>query len=45
VIDATLTEHAANLARLISPLTPEETRTLERTLKTLLLGSREGSAA
>jgi DNA-binding MarR family transcriptional regulator len=45
VIDATLTEHAANLARLISPLTPEETRTLERTLKTLLLGSREGSGA
>lgn len=39
VIDATLTEHAANLARLISPLTPEETRTLERALKTLLLGA------
>lgn len=39
VIDATLTEHAANLARLISPLTPAETLTLERTLKTLLLGA------
>lgn len=39
VIDATLTEHAANLARLISPLTPEETLTLERALKTLLLGA------
>lgn len=36
VIDAALTEHADNLARLISSLTPEERQTLDRVLRTLL---------
>jgi hypothetical protein len=39
VIDATPTEPAANLARLISPLTTEEMRTLEGALMTLLQGT------
>jgi DNA-binding MarR family transcriptional regulator len=36
VIDATLTEHAANIAGLVSSLTPEEARALERALRKLL---------
>jgi DNA-binding MarR family transcriptional regulator len=44
VIDATLTEHAANLARLIAPLTAEQARTLEDSLKTLL-GAIQAAAA
>jgi DNA-binding MarR family transcriptional regulator len=36
VIDATLTEHAANLARLASHLTPEDATTLTRILRTML---------
>lgn len=40
VIDATLTDHAANLARLISPLTREEAEVLEQILRTLLRAAR-----
>jgi DNA-binding MarR family transcriptional regulator len=36
VIDAALTEHAANLARLSSLLTPEDATTLSRILRTML---------
>jgi DNA-binding MarR family transcriptional regulator len=36
VIDAALTEHAANLARLASHLTPEDATTLSRILRTML---------
>lgn len=36
VIDAALTEHAANLARLASRLTPEDATTLSRILRTML---------
>jgi len=35
VIDAALTEHAANLARLLDALTEQERATLNRTLRTL----------
>ncbi|MET7327290.1 MarR family transcriptional regulator [Nonomuraea sp. NPDC005650] len=38
VIDETLTEHAANLARLASPLTPEDTEALAAILRKLLEG-------
>jgi DNA-binding MarR family transcriptional regulator len=38
VIDETLTEHAANLARLASPLTPEDLKTLAGILRKLLDG-------
>jgi DNA-binding MarR family transcriptional regulator len=44
-IDATLTEHAANLARLISPLTPAEAQALEQLLKTLLRAATRGRAS
>ncbi|MFG6195926.1 MarR family winged helix-turn-helix transcriptional regulator [Nonomuraea sp. JJY05] len=37
-IDETLTEHAANLAHLASPLTPEDTETLAAILRKLLDG-------
>jgi DNA-binding MarR family transcriptional regulator len=36
VIDATLTEHAANIARLVSCLTPEQSESLDRALRILL---------
>ncbi|WP_371785636.1 MarR family winged helix-turn-helix transcriptional regulator [Streptosporangium subroseum] len=36
IIDATLTEHAANVARLVSCLTPEERQTLDRSLRSIL---------
>lgn len=36
VIDATLTEHAANVARLVSCLTPEQTESLQHAIWTLL---------
>jgi DNA-binding MarR family transcriptional regulator len=42
LIDAALTDHAANLARLSSGLTAEDGRMLERTLRTLLLTVRDG---
>src|SRR5262249_15717547 len=35
-IDPTLTEHAAKIARLVSCLTPEQSESLERALRTLL---------
>ncbi|MFI9839812.1 MarR family winged helix-turn-helix transcriptional regulator [Nonomuraea sp. NPDC051941] len=38
IIDETLTEHAANLADLASPLTPEDTETLAAILRKLLDG-------
>jgi DNA-binding MarR family transcriptional regulator len=38
VIDAALTEHAANLARLSSGLTPEDAATLTRIVRGLLEG-------
>ncbi|MFI7129053.1 MarR family winged helix-turn-helix transcriptional regulator [Nonomuraea sp. NPDC050153] len=38
VIDETLTEHAANLARLAAPLTPEDTEALAAILRKLLDG-------
>ncbi|WP_433435678.1 MarR family winged helix-turn-helix transcriptional regulator [Nonomuraea sp. CA-141351] len=38
IIDETLTEHAANLARLASPLTSEDTETLATILRKLLDG-------
>ncbi|MFI6736030.1 MarR family winged helix-turn-helix transcriptional regulator [Nonomuraea sp. NPDC050451] len=38
IIDETLTEHAANLARLASPLTPEDAETLAAILRKLLEG-------
>jgi DNA-binding MarR family transcriptional regulator len=36
VVDATLSEHAANLARLASHLTPQDATTLSRILRTML---------
>jgi DNA-binding MarR family transcriptional regulator len=36
VVDAALTDHAANIARLISNLTPRERDTLDQALRTLL---------
>lgn len=45
VIDATLTEHAANLARLISPLTAGQAATLEDSLKVLLRAVQQIPAA
>jgi DNA-binding MarR family transcriptional regulator len=42
VIDATLTEHAANIARLVSSLTPEEAGALERALRKLLRSVSQG---
>ena len=38
VIDAALSEHAANVGRLVSALTPEERQALDQALRTLLRG-------
>ncbi|GAA2275701.1 MarR family transcriptional regulator [Nonomuraea roseoviolacea subsp. roseoviolacea] len=42
VIDATLTDHAANLARLASSLGPGDTETLGRILRSMLAGGLAG---
>ncbi|MBN6056816.1 MarR family transcriptional regulator [Nonomuraea sp. RK-328] len=43
VIDATLTDHAANLARLASCLDPGDAETLDRILRSMLAGGLAGS--
>ncbi|MFG1704946.1 MarR family winged helix-turn-helix transcriptional regulator [Nonomuraea sp. M3C6] len=45
IIDDTLTEHAANMARLASPVTPEEAETLAEILRKLLDGNQEERGA
>lgn len=45
VIDATLTEHAATLARLIAPLEPGEVAALEDGLRRLILSLQAGRSA
>jgi DNA-binding MarR family transcriptional regulator len=40
VVDAALTDHAANIARLIAILDPEEAAALDRALRKLLVGIR-----
>ncbi|MFC4118703.1 MarR family winged helix-turn-helix transcriptional regulator [Nonomuraea zeae] len=44
IIDETLTEHAANLARLAAPLGPEDAETLAGILRRLLDGPLGGSS-